>query len=129
MAGEPRRGASGLAGGHRAGQASGVHRPGLRRRLGLPEPGRATLPAGPGVSRSGGQRIGGICWMDWDELVPIPGLNQLVGHTPDKSVRHKKAPTSRNICLDTNLRNYAVFDGGKLEIKSYDALMVAAKAR
>ena len=67
--------------------------------------------------------------MDWDELVPITGLNQLVGHTPDKSVRHKNAPTSRNICLDTNLRNYAVFDGGKLEIKSYDALMVTAKAR
>jgi len=84
---------------------------------------------GRGVSRSGDQRIGGICWMDWDELVPIPGLNQLVGHTPDKSVRHKNTPTSRNICLDTNLRNYAVFDGGRLEIKSYDALMVAAKAR
>ena len=84
---------------------------------------------GRGVSRSGDQRIGGICWMDWDELVPIPGLNQLVGHTPDKSVRHKNTTTSRNICLDTNLRNYAVFDGGKLEIKSYDALMVAAKAR
>jgi hypothetical protein len=84
---------------------------------------------GRGVSRSGDQRIGGICWMDWDELVPIPGLNQLVGHTPDKSVRHKNTPTSRNICLDTNLRNYAVFDGGKLEIKSYDALMVAAKTR
>jgi hypothetical protein len=52
-----------------------------------------------------------------------------VGHTPDKSVRHKNTKTSRNICLDTNLRNYAVFDGGTLEIKSYDALMVAAKAR
>src|ERR1039458_1560469 len=25
---------------------------------------------GRGVSRSGDQRIGGICWMDWDELVP-----------------------------------------------------------
>src|ERR1019366_569963 len=34
---------------------------------------------GRGVSRSGDQRIGGINWMDWDELVPIPGLNQLVG--------------------------------------------------
>jgi hypothetical protein len=67
--------------------------------------------------------------MDWDELVPIPGLNQLVGHTPDKSVRHKNTKTSRNICLDTNLRNYAVFNGSRLEIKSYDALMVAAKAR
>jgi hypothetical protein len=52
-----------------------------------------------------------------------------VGHTLDKSVRHKNTPTSRNICLDTNLRNYAVFDGGKLEIKSYDALRVATKAR
>ena len=67
--------------------------------------------------------------MDWDELVPIPGLNQLVGHTPDKSVRHRNTPTSRNICLDTNLRNYAVFEVGKLEIKSYDALMAAAGAR
>ena len=67
--------------------------------------------------------------MDWDELVPIPGLNQLVGHTPAQSVRHKKTTTSRNICLDTHLRYYAVFDGGKLEIKSYDALMRAGTAR
>ena len=29
----------------------------------------------------------------------------------------------------TNLRNYAVFDNGRLEIKSYDALMGATKAR
>ena len=62
-------------------------------------------------------------------MVPIPGLNQLVGYTPAQSVRYKDTPASRNICLDTNLRHYAVFDGGKLEIKSYDALMVAAKAR
>ena len=62
-------------------------------------------------------------------MVPIPGLNQLVGHTPAQSVRHKKTPRSRNICIDTHLRHYAVFDGGKLEIKSYNALMVAAKAR
>ena len=44
-------------------------------------------------------------------------------------MRHKNTPTSRNICLDTNLRNYAVFDGGKLEVKNYDVLTVAAKAR
>ena len=30
---------------------------------------------------------------------------------------------------DTNLRHYAVFDGGKLEIKSHDELMVAAKTK
>ena len=84
---------------------------------------------GRGVSRSGDQKIGGINWMDWDELVPITGLNQLVRHTPAQSVRNKNTKTSRNICLDTNLRNYAVFNGSRLEIKSYDALMVAAKAR
>jgi hypothetical protein len=67
--------------------------------------------------------------MDWDELVPIPGLNQLVGHTPAQSVRQKKTPTSRNVCLHTHLRHYAVFDGGKLEIKSYDALARAGTAR
>ena len=43
--------------------------------------------------------------------------------------RYKNTPTSQSICLDANLCHYAVFDGGKLEIKSYDALMVAAKAR
>jgi len=58
---------------------------------------------GRGLSRSADQNIGGINWLDWDELVPIPGLNQLVGHTPSQSVRYKNTPTSQNICLDTNL--------------------------
>jgi hypothetical protein len=38
-------------------------------------------------------------------------------------------PTSENICLDTNLRHYAVFEDGLLEIKSYDDLMGAAAAK
>ena len=84
---------------------------------------------GRGLSRSGDQKVGGINWMDWDELVPIPGLNQLVGHTPAQSVRHMSLPTSENICLDTNLRHYAVFEDGLLEIKSYDDLMGAAAAK
>ena len=28
-------------------------------------------------------RVPGITWMDWGEFEPIPGLNQIVGHTPD----------------------------------------------
>jgi len=59
----------------------------------------------------------------------FPGLNQLVGHTPRQSVRCKNTPTSQNICLDTNLRHYAVFEDGQLEIKSYDELMGAATAK
>jgi len=84
---------------------------------------------GRGLSRSGDQNIGGINWLDWNELVPIPGLNQLVGHTPSQSVRYKNTSTSQNICLDTNLRHYAVFEDGQLEIKSYDELMGAATAK
>jgi len=72
---------------------------------------------GRGVSRSDDQSIGGINWLDWDEMVPIPSLNQLVGHTPGQSVRYKNIPTSKNICLDTNLHHYAVFDGNDVEIK------------
>ena len=67
--------------------------------------------------------------MDWDELIPIPGLNQLVGHTPASTVRHKDTPTSRNICLDTNLRHYAVFEDGRLEIRSYADLVAAANPK
>ena len=84
---------------------------------------------GRGLSRSGDQKIGGINWLDWDELVPIPGLNQLVGHTPAKAVRYKNLPTSQNICLDTNLRHYAVFEDGQVEIRSYDDLMGATTAK
>ena len=83
---------------------------------------------GRGFSRSGDQKIGGINWMDWDELFPVPGLNQLVGHTPRQSVRHKDTTTSRNICLDTNLHHYAVFEDGQMEIKSYDDLIGATTA-
>lgn len=44
-------------------------------------------------------------------------------------MRYKNTPASRNICLDTNLRHYAVFEDGQLEIKSYDGLIGAGKAQ
>ena len=56
-------------------------------------------------------------------------MNQLVGHTPAKAVRYKNLPTSQNICLDTNLRHYAVFEDGQVEIRSYDDLMGATTAK
>src|ERR1035437_6558646 len=37
---------------------------------------------GRGVSRSGDQRIGGINWMDWDELVPVPVFEPTRGAHP-----------------------------------------------
>lgn len=83
------------------------------------------LLLGRGASRSGDQMIGGINWMDWDELVPIPGLNQLTGHTQSDAVRYHNVVDSRNICLDTGLRHYAVFADGQLDIKSYKELIAS----
>ena len=77
---------------------------------------------GRGRSRCGDQQVGGINWMDWDELVPIPGLNQMVGHSGHGQVHYKRWPTSENIDLDTSMRYYAVFEDGEMEIKSYDDL-------
>src|ERR1019366_7343651 len=109
MAGERRRNSSGLAGAELGKYREFIDRACADAWTCLNR-GEPHFLLGRGVSRSGDQRIGGINWMDWEELIPIPGLNQLVGHTPAQSVRHKKTPTSRNICLDTHLRHYAVFD-------------------
>ena len=75
---------------------------------------------GRGNSRWGDQEIGGLNWMDWGEFIPIPGLNQLLGHTPAAKVRWKKAPKSKNVCLDTHLKHYAIFEDGRLEIKRWN---------
>ena len=44
--------------------------------------GRRHFLCGWGADRGGiEQKLGGITWMDWACLQPVPGLNQLVGHT------------------------------------------------
>lgn len=55
--------------------------------------------------------------MDWDSLVPIAGINQIVGHTPGGEVRAKLAPKSRSYCLDVgNAAVAAILLNGKLKI-------------
>ena len=72
---------------------------------------------GAGADRGGPQGIGGPLWMDWDNLVPIAGLNQIVGHTPGEDVREKITTASRNYCLDVgNGAVAAILANGKLEI-------------
>ena len=41
--------------------------------------------------RTGAMRVGGLTWADWGEFEPIPGVNQIVGHTPSWRVRLKYA--------------------------------------
>jgi len=55
---------------------------------------------GAGIDRDGSQGVGGPLWLDWASLVPIPGINQIVGHTPGSKVREKVTPDSKNYCID-----------------------------
>jgi Calcineurin-like phosphoesterase len=72
---------------------------------------------GAGVDRGGGQNFGGPLWMDWGSLEPIPGIHQIVGHTPGDGVRRKTKPKSRNYCLDVrNASVAAMLVDGKVEI-------------
>jgi hypothetical protein len=98
----------------------------------------------PGFARGGSQPRGGITWLDWNgEFEPVPGLCQIVGHTPGTCARGRhldprrgristeirttavirEVPGSRgrqwqslNWCLDTGLTQVALIKTGKLEI-------------
>ena len=96
---------------------------------------------GAGFARGGSRPFGGLNWLDWnEEFTPIKGINQIVGHTPNRAptwkyttqddVRIKTAPhvvpkfradVSYNLCLDsfTKVGWYAIWDGEKLNVESY----------
>ncbi len=72
---------------------------------------------GAGRDRYGSQSVGGPLWLDWASLVPLPGINQVVGHTPGSTVREKITPDSKNYCLD--VRNgcaAAILSDGQIQI-------------
>lgn len=99
-----------------------------------------------GRARWGQQRVGGITWCDYTrEFLPVRGINQIVGHTPqqngikwtriteDGKLFHHPLeewnPTpeqlddckmSSNICLDsTGNMYYATWNGQKLIVGNY----------
>ena len=66
-----------------------------------------------GWRRGGRNSVGGLTWLDWDyEFQPIPGLRQLVGHTPHDTPQEKDG----NWCIDTYLKHAAIIEKGKLDI-------------
>jgi len=72
---------------------------------------------GAGADRGGSQPIGGPLWMDWNTLIPIAGIHQIVGHTPGGQVREKIKRDSKNYCLDVrNGSVAAILSNGKVEI-------------
>lgn len=72
---------------------------------------------GMGANRFGLQSVGGPLWMDWSSLVPVPGINQIVGHTPGGAVREKITPESKNYCLDVRNGEAAAIIDDQGEIK------------
>lgn len=54
-----------------------------------------------GKARGGFTPVGGLLWCDWDrEFIPVPGLNQVLGHTPASDFRVKYDAQSENWCID-----------------------------
>lgn len=71
-----------------------------------------------GVARDGRQSAGGIIWLDWTyEFNPIPGLNQIVGHTEhrkpeEKHIIQRDTKISMNYDLDTRNRHIGILENG-----------------
>jgi predicted phosphodiesterase len=70
-----------------------------------------------GVSRGGDAVYGGLTWLDWNEFEPIPGVNQIVGHSHSKKVRENSIATSQNFCIDTGLQHVALIVDGVVHIE------------
>jgi len=74
-------------------------------------------------SRMGESCHGGPQWIDWTELEPIKGLNQIVGHTPIKNPQKKqsrdKDKQSNNYCLDTSLTHVYMLNCETLKLEAF----------
>ena len=97
-----------------------------------------------GAGRGGRELVGGITWLDWwCEFTPVPGLNQIVGHTPGVMAKaqllrkgddqpalvnatsprvhryqsgNKSTFASVNWCLDSRLNQVALVQLQRIEI-------------
>ena len=69
-----------------------------------------------GTARGGFTPVGGLLWCDWEtEFIPVPGLNQVLGHTPGSNFRFKCDAQSENWCIDvtamTGITQVLVIEG------------------
>lgn len=70
-------------------------------------------------ARRGGMpgEVGGPTWLDWDDFEDIPGLPQIVGHSPNRVVRRK----GESYCLDTMLHHVGIIeDDNPIQILEVD---------
>ena len=74
-----------------------------------------------GWSRGGSQSTGGLTWLDWSEMKPIHGFNQIVGHSQGSTIKYnyvpnKKCATGTSICIDCNCRYIGKLVDGKFDV-------------
>lgn len=72
----------------------------------------------PDALRGGKRREGGIIWLDWHLFTPLPGINQIVGHTVDDQVRTLNLEkggvlVSQNYCIDCMCRYAGYIEDGQ----------------
>lgn len=71
-----------------------------------------------GLARYGPSKYGGPVWCDANmEFIAIPGVSQIFGHTIQKiEPLVITRDDNVNICLDTNLRHYIVYEDKKVNV-------------
>jgi len=70
-----------------------------------------------GKGRGGDMNVGGVLWLDWyTEFIPIPHINQIVGHSYVKYPEQKNISTSENRCIDTGCKYVMLWKDGTIQI-------------
>lgn len=70
-----------------------------------------------GRARGGTHEAGGLLWCHfWSEFSPIPGLNQIFGHTINQFPVNYYCNGNFNWALDTMNNHYILLEDGKVEI-------------
>lgn len=77
-----------------------------------------------GFARLGMHQVGGITWLDWsEEFQPVPGLNQIVGHSELQIPEQKNTRYSKNYCIDTRNSHIGILENGELTyVETIDVL-------
>lgn len=73
-----------------------------------------------GYDRGGNEMYGGIYWCDVDEFKGISGVNQIFGHSPQRTPKWVNIKSSDNLCLDVGNGNYyAIYNSKTDALKTY----------
>jgi hypothetical protein len=70
--------------------------------------------------RGGSNFKGGILWNDWRNLDIIPGVPQIVGHTPHDRIQHRHNEHGEAYCVDALTSEYISITNGNITIHQHE---------